>query len=103
MRASVVGDVAGGDELLHVAVVDRDPAQPPVRAARSARVADVDERQQLAVERVVDDDAIAVSVVPMPCWSALAWAALKISPLASAIAATTTSSVRPPGRRALVA
>ena len=47
----VVGDVAGGDELLDVAVVDRDAAQPAVAQEVGARVADVDERQLLAGRR----------------------------------------------------
>ena len=41
----VVGDVAGGDELLHVAVVDGDATEPAVAQEVGARVADVDERQ----------------------------------------------------------
>ena len=41
----VVGDVAGGDELLHVAVVDGDATEPAVAQEVGARVADIDERQ----------------------------------------------------------
>ena len=43
----VVGDVAGGDELLHVAVVDGDAPQPAVAQQVRARVADVDEGELL--------------------------------------------------------
>ena len=78
----VVGDVAGGDELLHVAVVDGDAPQPAVAQEVGARVADVDERQLLvrlaAVGRRRSASAIttsAVTVVPMPCWSGLPIAA----------------------------
>ena len=43
----VVGDVPGGDELLHVAVVDRDATQAAVAQQVGARVADVDEGELL--------------------------------------------------------
>ena len=78
----VVGDVAGGDELLHVAVVDRHPAQPAVAQQVGARVADVDEGELLGRAFVVVArrsasamTARAVSVVPMPCWSVFPMAA----------------------------
>ncbi len=48
MRAGLVlGDVAGGDELLHVAVIDGDPAQAAVTEQIRARVADVGEHERL--------------------------------------------------------
>ena len=82
----VVGDVAGGDELLDVAVVDGDAPQPAVAQEVGARVADVDERELLAaavglggrlgaVAGVPFAGSVittsAVTVVPMPCWSGL--------------------------------
>ena len=51
----VGGDVTGVDQLLHVAVVDRDPAQPLVAEQVGARVADVGEGQGLPVVGVGDD------------------------------------------------
>ena len=43
----VLGDVAGGDEFLHVAVIDGDPSEPVVAQQVGARVADVGEHQRL--------------------------------------------------------
>ncbi len=83
----VVGDVAGRHELLDVAVVDRDAAQPAVAHEVRPRVADVDEGQLLAGagrravglaacrSAVAAMTASAVTVVPMPCWSGLPIAA----------------------------
>ena len=89
----VVGDVPGGDELLHVAVVDGDPREPAVAQQVGARVADVDERPaarwsavasrvgrrrrrgRVGLGRQTVTTTSAVIVVPMPCWSGLPMAA----------------------------
>ena len=105
----VVGDVAGRHELLDVAVVDGDPAQPAVPEEVGPRVADVDERPLADRAGVVagpvpgpparrrprdrrpasvsartgasaspPSSTMPVTVVPIPCWSGLAFAARKI-------------------------
>ena len=87
----VVGDVAGGDELLDVAVVDRDPAQPSVTQEVGAGVADVDQGEQFGERQPPPRlrrrprpspsarpsliTMRAVIVVPMPCWAGLSRAA----------------------------
>ena len=107
----VVGDVAGGDELLHVAVVDGDPAQPAVAQQVGARVADVDEGEAARRRRGVggpsavgvavggrrdgDDEQAGDRGAHALLVGVGGGGAVKISPLASAIAATTSSRSTP--------